>query len=54
MLMKVNCGKDGCSHIGVEMGSSVNASELGYKLYLNNSGVIFYVVSKLPSYSRNL
>lgn len=54
MLMKVDYGKDGCSQIGVEVGNSVNASELGYKLYLNISGVIFHVVSKLPSYSRNL
>lgn len=33
MLMKVNYGKDGCSQIGVEVGSSVNARELGYKLF---------------------
>lgn len=55
LLMIANCGKDGFSQIGIGVGSSIYASGLAYKLYLNVSGMILQVISKLPSFSsRNL
>lgn len=44
-------GKDRFSQIGMRMGSSVCASGLAYKLYLNVSGVILQAISRLPSFS---
>lgn len=43
-------GKD-TSQIGVGRGSSVCAHGFAYKFYLNISGVILQVLSRLPSFS---